>query len=134
MSLVPFGATIPAMAETNNSAGEIGELGLPLLERGLEIVWESDNLELQKEALRSAGRMGEPGLPLLERGFKSGDPVLLLIAAVSALLVGEPGLPLLKKSLPWFKINLENKNLDEDIRNRMQLVFDDIQYFIDQYE
>ena len=43
--------------------------GLPLLEKA----FETDNPELQKEALYSAGRIGEKAVPLLKRVLKNKD-------------------------------------------------------------
>ena len=97
------------------SAGSIGEKGLSLLERG----FDSDDPELQKPALELAGRIGEKGLPLLERGFDSGDPEVQKTALESTVRVGKKALPVLKKIL-------NNPRLDQDIKNRIQHVIDQI--------
>ena len=93
------------------SASRIGEAGLPLLEKG----FETGKTELQWAALFSAGGIGEAGLPLLEKGFETGKTELQWAALSSAGWIGEKAVPLLKRVL-------KNKDLDEDIRARIELV------------
>ena len=88
-------------------ASGIGEKALPLLEKA----FETDNPELQLEALYSAGRIGEAGLPLLEKGFETGQPELQKAVLYSAGRIGEAGLPLLEKGFETGKPELQLKAL-----------------------
>ena len=155
-------------------AGGIGEVALPLLEKG----FTSDDEDLKAKAVDSASMMGEnalpfllekgfasdgpewlpmytlnsamqwigeKGLPLLEKGFASGDPKLQKQALSLVVVIGEKALPLFEKAfainspelqkealskvpflgeaaVPLLKLVLKDENLDEKIREKMNLL------------
>ena len=129
------------------TAGDMGEIALPILETGIK----DSNPVVRRAAVKSATEIGEKALPILETGIKDSNSLVRRTAVKSATGIGEKALPILetgikdshpkvreaavgsttvigKKAIPLLRRALDNPETDPNFKAEIQRAIDVIEH------